>query len=230
MNPAAGSGLDGFVQFQQGAQLLGQLLPQYSNPDLPLGMFPQAIEQRIDQMQANNESLLWHGPAPPYPIITPPTHEEVITPNQETLLWPGHAVQPFAVPPAQGSDNPWPGESLLWPSHATEPYPVITPPSNWERDIGEIYSSSDSYLQILRLHVYLSVQEGEGLGWVYCCSRSCETRLSFTAWKMALLQLLSRVSRSISAHDDCDAGHIMPAGLSLFYKRLLGTCLLVLLS
>eukprot|EP00971_Amphidinium_carterae_P324741 6454044-Amphidinium_carterae.2 len=91
VNPAAGSGLDGPVQLQQG----GQLLPQYSNPDLPLGMFPQAIEQHIDQIQANNESLYWHGPAPPYPIIPPVVTEEMINPNQETLVWPGPVGMPL---------------------------------------------------------------------------------------------------------------------------------------
>eukprot|EP00971_Amphidinium_carterae_P069492 1375003-Amphidinium_carterae.1 len=102
MHPAEGSGLDGPVQFQQG----GQLLPQYSNPDLPLGMFPQAIEathnfsQQLDQMQANNENMLWHGPAPPYEVITPPTPEEMMHPNQEQVI-------PLAVAPPPGS-NPWP--------------------------------------------------------------------------------------------------------------------------
>eukprot|EP00971_Amphidinium_carterae_P039059 767769-Amphidinium_carterae.1 len=38
--PPPQSGPDGSVQMQQG----GQLLHQYSNPDLPLGMFPQAVE------------------------------------------------------------------------------------------------------------------------------------------------------------------------------------------
>eukprot|EP00971_Amphidinium_carterae_P350322 6491488-Amphidinium_carterae.1 len=103
---AEGSSLDGPVQFQQG----GQLLPQYSNPDLPLGMFPQATEaihnvsQQLDQMQANNENMLWHGPAPPFPIITPSTHEELMMiPIQEQVI-------PLAVAPPPGS-NPWPRKS-----------------------------------------------------------------------------------------------------------------------
>eukprot|EP00971_Amphidinium_carterae_P098312 1944785-Amphidinium_carterae.1 len=86
--PPPQSGPDGSVQMQQA----GQLLHQYSNPDLPLGMFPQAVEplhQTHDAQQSLNpyqETLLWPGhslsdPAQPVP---PP-----LDPNQETLLWPG---------------------------------------------------------------------------------------------------------------------------------------------
>eukprot|EP00971_Amphidinium_carterae_P348613 6490593-Amphidinium_carterae.1 len=72
----------------------------------------------------------------------------MITPNQETLLWPDHhAIQPLTVAPPPGSENPWPGESLLWPSHATTPYTSITPPADWERDIGGIQIVSEGQMQ-----------------------------------------------------------------------------------
>eukprot|EP00971_Amphidinium_carterae_P322207 6404314-Amphidinium_carterae.1 len=73
----------------------GQLLHQYSNPDLPLGMFPQAIEpltQAHDLQQSLNpyqETLLWPGHSLSDPLPQPP---QPLDPNQETLLWPGHTL------------------------------------------------------------------------------------------------------------------------------------------
>eukprot|EP00971_Amphidinium_carterae_P350280 6491467-Amphidinium_carterae.1 len=48
----------------------GQLLHQYANPKLPLGMFPQAIE----------------------PITQAQDFQQSLNPYQETLLWPGHSL------------------------------------------------------------------------------------------------------------------------------------------
>eukprot|EP00971_Amphidinium_carterae_P010769 212769-Amphidinium_carterae.1 len=116
----------------------GQLLHQYSNPDLPLGMFPQAVEpttQTHDFAQTLNpyqETLLWPGHSlsdPPQPVPPP------LDPEQETLLYPGHTLGSLPQPIAP------PQPTLLWPGITPQPYssvpqyPSVPSATNFDRDI-----------------------------------------------------------------------------------------------
>eukprot|EP00971_Amphidinium_carterae_P104861 2076701-Amphidinium_carterae.1 len=75
----------------------GQLLHQYSNPDLPLGMFPQAVEPMVNAQEFGQtlnpyqETLMWPGHSLSEPLPQPHLYQAPSSdPNQDTLLWPGH--------------------------------------------------------------------------------------------------------------------------------------------
>eukprot|EP00971_Amphidinium_carterae_P165252 3275700-Amphidinium_carterae.1 len=142
-------GPDGSVQMQQGRQLLHQ----YTNPDLPLGMFPQAVEpitqtQKFQQsLDPYQETMLWPGHSPSHPAqpVPPP-----LDPYQETLLWPGHTLG--SLPTSMSPPEPT-QPTLLWPGITPQPYPsvphypLVPSASNLDRDIGGIQILTDSQMQ-----------------------------------------------------------------------------------